>query len=117
MTFDLSSITGNITNATLTLTRASGYGYGTHVSVVIYGSSTSYGSRPTLGTMYVNLANSIDQGQTKTYDVTQAIRNMQSGGIKQLVLDPGDTSAVDGKAYSRHYARYSGVQLTVTWED
>lgn len=118
MTFDLSFITGSIVSASLELHRSSGVGYGTYVDVAIYGSTTSYGSKPSIGTKYIDIDNSIDQNETKTYNVTQAIIDMHAGLINQIFLYQADDTDVasSDKVYSRDYAKFDSVSLSVTWE-
>lgn len=123
MWFDTSAFAGKtILSATLRLTRMTGSGAGVFVTTNIYGTTAASASgTPAIGTRYASV--DLDQGQTRTVDVTNAIAALAAGSIKGLMLYDGSTENLStASPYTRHYAKYygydhsSGPQLTVTYK-
>ena len=115
MRFALPSDVGSITSATLTLKADSGIGTGAMVNVRVYGSATSYGSKPSLGTRYINKSSAVAAGQSCSIDATDAAVALFDGTAKQLVLYTGETAVMSGKSYSKHYAKFSSAKLKITY--
>lgn len=116
MKFEIPSGIGTVKNATLILQRYKSAGKGAEVDVNIYGSSTAFGSRPTLGTtVYVSREDAIDPGATVSFDVTAAAQDLVDGAIQQLVLYTGESSTMSGKVYSSQYARFDEATLKITY--
>lgn len=117
--FDLSSLTGTVQNATLTLTRKAGYGISGEVQVDLYGTkATDMGANPTSSANKVSFGSdakigTIANGETKTFTIpTAAVTQLKNGTIKGLMLQVSDTSVRSGKGYSTNYAIFYGIEST-----
>ena len=115
MKFTLPADVSMIKSATLTIERNAYAGSGGNVNLAIYGSETEYGSRPTLGNMYIQQNKAIGTGDKRSFDVTQAAQDMLAGNVRQLVLYTGETAAASGKTYSAHYAKFNSAALKITY--
>ena len=115
MKFTLPSDAESIVSATLTLKAASSIGTGALVNVRVYGSATAYGNRPTLGTRYINKSSAVAAGQSCSLSATTAATALLNGTAKQLVLYTDETSVMSGKAYSKHYAKFTSAKLKITY--
>ncbi len=116
MKFEIPSDIRTVKNATLILQRYKNAGKGAEVDVEVRGSSTAFGSRPTLGTtVYVSREDAIDPGATVSFDVTTAAQDLVDGAIRQLVLYTGESSTMSGKVYSSQYARFDEATLKITY--
>lgn len=115
MKFTLPSDIESIVSATLTLKAKSSIGTGANVKVAVYGSSTAYKNKPTLGTRYINKNNAVAAGQSCSLNATSAATALFDGTAKQLVLNTGETSVLSGKAYSKHYAQFTSAKLKITY--
>ena len=104
-----------IVSAALTLKSKASIGTGANVNVSVYGSETTYGNRPTLGTKYISKSGAVAAGQSCSLDATNAVSALIDGTAKQLVLYTGETAVMSGKTYSKHYAQFSGAKLKITY--
>ena len=115
MRFDLPSGAGNIQSAVLGLHRYKDAGKGSEVDVTLYGSAAAFGSQPSLGTKYLERADAAAPDATVSFDVTEAVRALANGTIKQLVLYTGETTVRSGKVYSSNYAMFDRAALKITY--
>ena len=106
--FDLRALSGKtISSASLTLTRISGYGRSSEVSVHLYTTSLTGPGGSSLGTMTDRgTLGTIANGETKTFSIpTAAISSSQNAGF---MLRVDDGSVISGRGYSTNYANFYG---------
>ena len=108
MWFNLSAITGKeIVSASLKIKRYSGVGGGGSVTVNLYGTTAASASgTPGVGTKYASVA--IANGQTKTVDVTAAVKALAAGTIKGLMIYDSQSGTFSSGKYTYGYCRIYG---------
>ena len=108
MWFNLSAITGKeIVSASLKIKRYSGVGGGGSVTVNLYGTTAASASgTPGIGTKYASVA--IANGQTKTVDVTAAVKALAAGSIKGLMIYDSQSGTFSSGKYTYGYCRLYG---------
>ena len=108
MWFNLSAITGKeIVSASLKIKRYSGVGGGGSVTVNLYGTTAASASgTPGVGTRYASVA--IANGQTKTVDVTAAVKALAAGTIKGLMIYDSQSGTFSSGKYTYGYCRLYG---------
>lgn len=116
MKFTLPNDVESIVSATLTLAAGSGIGTGGNVNVVVYGSSTAWGKKPSLGTKYINKSGAVYAGKSCSLNATSAAQALFDGTAGQLVLYCGDSSVISGKSYSKNYAKFTSAKLKITYQ-
>ena len=106
--FNLSGIAGReIVSASLKLKRWSGVGGGGAVTVNLYGTTAATASgTPAVGTKYASV--SIANGQTKSVDVTAAVRALAAGTISGLMIYDSQSGTFSGGKYTYGYCRLCG---------
>lgn len=117
MRFDLSSLSGRtMKSAILTLHREAGAGKGSAIDLTLYGSGSSWGSRPAASVQLAYAEDAVAGGQYYTLDVSSGIGQLVSGFYTQVVLYTGETEVRAGKVYSPEYGKFDRAVLTVTYE-
>lgn len=124
MWFNASGLSGKtIKSATLTLTRRSGKGRSSSVTVTLWTTTlTGKSGKPTDSMVSLGEIGKIQNGETVTFSIpTSAISVIAAGG--GLVTYTGETANAANKDYSPNYAHFYGVDtdgpapvLTVTYQ-
>lgn len=124
MWFNAGALAGKtIKSATLTLTRRSGKGRSSSVTVTLWTTTlTGKSGKPTDSMVSLGEIGKIQNGETATFNIpTSAISVIAAGG--GLVTYTGETANAANKDYSPNYAHFYGVDtdgpapvLTVTYQ-
>lgn len=124
MWFNAGALAGKtIKSATLTLTRRSGKGRSSSVTVTLWTTTlTGKSGKPTDSMVSLGEIGKIQNGETATFSIpTSAISVIAAGG--GLVTYTGETANAENKDYSPNYAHFYGVDtdgpapvLTVTYQ-
>lgn len=124
MWFNAGALAGKtIKSATLTLTRRSGKGRSSSVTVTLWTTTlTGKSGKPTDSMVSLGEIGKIQNGETATFSIpTSAISVIAAGG--GLVTYTGETANAANKDYSPNYAHFYGVDtdgpapvLTVTYQ-
>lgn len=124
MWFNAGALAGKtIKSATLTLTRRSGKGRSSSVTVTLWTTTlTGKSGKPTESMVSLGEIGKIQNGETATFSIpTSAISVIAAGG--GLVTYTGETANAANKDYSPNYAHFYGVDtdgpapvLTVTYQ-
>lgn len=124
MWFNAGALAGKtIKSATLTLTRRSGRGRSSSVTVTLWTTTlTGKSGKPTDSMVSLGEIGKIQNGETATFNIpTSAISVIAAGG--GLVTYTGETANAANKDYSPNYAHFYGVDtdgpapvLTVTYQ-
>lgn len=100
-----------VNQASIRLTSQKYVGRGLAVTVHLRGATTDYTGRsgpPSITTEYGAIG-SVEPGITTTLTIpVQAVNDLASGAINALVLYSEDTADMDGRNYSKNYARFDG---------
>lgn len=106
---DMSGLKGKeILQANLRLTRMSGIGRSSAVSVSLAALTSSVGEAPVLGAEY-GVIGSFEQGLTTTVTIpSAAVEALAGGTIRGLALYTGETAVYKERSYSKNYARFAG---------
>lgn len=106
---DMSGLQGKeILQANLRLTRMSGIGRSSAVSVSLAALKSSAGETPVLGAAY-GVIGSFEAGQPTTVTIpAEAAEALATGDIKGLALYTGETEVYKDRSYSKNYARFAG---------
>lgn len=106
---DMNGLKGKeILQANLRLTRMSGIGRSSAVSVSLAALKSSAGETPVLGATYGGIG-SFEAGLTTTVTIpAEAAEALAKGEIKGLALYTGETEVYKDRIYSKNYAQFAG---------
>lgn len=112
MWFPTTSFSGKtVKSASLTLTRTSGSGRSSDVTLTLYGITLSSASgNPHTGRVSYGALGTIGNGETKTFTLPLAAAQALAGGaIKGFMLYANDGAVMSGRSYSYNYCKITST--------